>query len=237
MELRSGNTTGVGASTSADTAKPAKIDPRWCLTPQIGETKGDLGPGPHFEKGVKAILKKWTAFRLAVDNGWGGNSSEEKADQVEDDILLWFYNGKGTIYADELEDMLMEAMRVDFNTECEDDSCKEVSLQLTNLYGECARGNYALADELHKAANKGSATKKSVRVKRQRATDGEAVSKQTVEGEDEDSDSSSDESDDEDCPTLTEGMEPIREEPKYEKPEPVVDADGFELVQPRRRKR
>eukprot|EP00959_Pyramimonas_sp_CCMP1952_P171277 3579033-Pyramimonas_sp.AAC.3 len=65
MELRSGNTTGQGASTSADTPK---IDPRWCLTPQMGETKGDLGPGPHFEKGVKAILKKWTAFRLAVDN-------------------------------------------------------------------------------------------------------------------------------------------------------------------------
>ena len=70
------------------------------------------------------------------------------------------------------------------------------------------------------------------------ASDGGAVSKQTVEGDDDDSDSSSDSEDDEECPTLTgEGMEPIREEPKYEKPEPVIDADGFELVQPRRRKR
>ena len=97
MNLRSGNTTGEGASSSAGGAKPAKIDPRWCLTPQMGESKGDLVPGPYFEKGVKAIMSKWTAFRLAVDMGWGGQNSDGKAEDLEDDVLRWFYEGKGEL--------------------------------------------------------------------------------------------------------------------------------------------
>lgn len=59
---------------------------------------------------------------------------------------------------------------------------------------------------------------------------------------DEDDDSSSDESDEEGEPTWTHGkdtedLQPIEEEPKPKKPEKVVDDDGFELVQTRRRKR
>jgi hypothetical protein len=35
-------------------------------------------------------------------------------------------NAAGALYADELEDLLMDAMREDFNTECEDQSPREV---------------------------------------------------------------------------------------------------------------
>jgi len=66
MELRSGAVTGLdgvasmatqesraaaaAAKAAKATASAGKVDPRWCLIPQAGESHGDLEPGPHFEK-------------------------------------------------------------------------------------------------------------------------------------------------------------------------------------------
>lgn len=72
-----------------------QVDPRWCLIPQKGDSHGDLEPGPFFESGIAALMNRWTALRLAVDNGWGGRDGEEKYLNLQDEILEWFYKGKG----------------------------------------------------------------------------------------------------------------------------------------------
>ena len=37
----------------------------------------------------------WTALQLAVENQWGGRSSNQKAAQLESDVLGWFVHLKG----------------------------------------------------------------------------------------------------------------------------------------------
>lgn len=50
---------------------------------------------PRFEQGVVGVFQRWMALRLAVDNGWGGAKSCEKADQMIADTLHWFYTKRG----------------------------------------------------------------------------------------------------------------------------------------------
>ena len=50
---------------------------------------------PQFEEGVKLLLTKWTALQLAVENQWGGRDSRDKAEDMYDEILEWFYKKKG----------------------------------------------------------------------------------------------------------------------------------------------
>lgn len=38
---------------------------------------------------------KWTALQLAIDMGWGGQDSEGKGRALQDEVLDWFYKGKG----------------------------------------------------------------------------------------------------------------------------------------------
>lgn len=48
---------------------------------------------------MDAIFTKWTALQLAIDMGWGGQDSEEKGRLLRDEVLDWFYNGKGAVAA------------------------------------------------------------------------------------------------------------------------------------------
>ncbi len=50
---------------------------------------------PRFEEGVNLLFSRWTALCLAIDNEWGGRNSREKAEQIYNDVLHWFYNHKG----------------------------------------------------------------------------------------------------------------------------------------------
>jgi hypothetical protein len=50
---------------------------------------------PFFEEGVKLLLQRWTGLCLAIENEWGGPSSKEKAEFLYQDVLTWFYRGKG----------------------------------------------------------------------------------------------------------------------------------------------
>lgn len=45
--------------------------------------------------GVHSTFVRWTALQLAVENQWGGRSSNQKAAQLENDVLGWFVHSKG----------------------------------------------------------------------------------------------------------------------------------------------
>jgi len=49
---------------------------------------------PQFEVGVQLVLSRWTALQLALDQQWGGTNTEEKAMNVYDELLDWFYRRK-----------------------------------------------------------------------------------------------------------------------------------------------
>ena len=48
-----------------------------------------------FEEGAVLIFARWTALQLGVQNEWGGPKSAEKAQELLQDVIGWFYNTKG----------------------------------------------------------------------------------------------------------------------------------------------
>lgn len=105
-----------------------------------------------FREGVQLCFARWTALQLAVENGWGGRQSADKARQLERDVVSWFYRSKGQPYADELEELLDEAMLQGFNTEAEDGSLTEVADKLVVIYRACAAGDFEPIKELRALA-------------------------------------------------------------------------------------
>ena len=49
----------------------------------------------QFEEGVNLLFSSWTALCLAIDNEWGGPSSRQKAEQLYQEVLHWFYGHTG----------------------------------------------------------------------------------------------------------------------------------------------
>jgi len=73
------------------TTTAASVDDSTACSPPIARRR------PAFEEGVSAIFTAWTALCLAVENGWGGAQSVDKANQIIQDIIDWFYAKKGAL--------------------------------------------------------------------------------------------------------------------------------------------
>lgn len=191
-------------------------------TGPVAQLSGPAKEG--FEEGVAIIFSQWTALVLAVENQWGGSESASKADYLIEDILEWFYKKKEH-YADELEMELADALLEEFHVEVEDGSPSQVAKQLVELYAACLRNDASVLQQL-----------------RQRQATGAAASKKCVvdlDGAQMDDDSSSsdaDSDDDEVDEDMGDAAAPAAVPLKVPQA-PVVDADGFELVQKRRGRR
>ncbi|KAK9830416.1 hypothetical protein WJX72_011646 [[Myrmecia] bisecta] len=168
---------------------------------------------PAFEEGVSLVLERWTALCLAIDQEWGGANSKQKAQQLYADILNWFYSNKEH-YADDLEVDLEEILLSDFNCETEDGSPLEVAKQLVQFHRECLQGDFSLIERLRRIPPAIASACVRERVDR----DGTVL--------DEEGGSANREDDDMD---MDQAPPAIPLEPKG----PIIDEDGFELVQPK----
>uniref|UniRef100_A0A1D1ZRP3 Pre-rRNA-processing protein TSR2-like protein n=2 Tax=Auxenochlorella protothecoides TaxID=3075 RepID=A0A1D1ZRP3_AUXPR len=180
----------------------------------VGNTASATMPAGHrpaFEAGVQMLFQRWTALQLGVLNEWGGSNSREKAAGIQHEVLEWFYGKKSHEMLD-LADLLDQAISEDFNIQAEDDSPYQLARSLVNMHNQVAQGNYEYVHQL------------------QATPAGAAAASQNAQPAEEEGSSSSGEgsgSDDEG----EEGMD-IDEAPAPAAPKaPVVDADGFELVQ------
>ncbi|KAF2552940.1 hypothetical protein F2Q68_00036613, partial [Brassica cretica] len=83
-------------------------------------------------------------MKAAVDNGWGGRDSHEKANRTLSNVVDYFIHLKGFTFlsgsnnglADILENGLYE-----LNTVADDGSLEEVTETLLDWYYECLEGN------------------------------------------------------------------------------------------------
>ncbi|GAX83506.1 hypothetical protein CEUSTIGMA_g10931.t1 [Chlamydomonas eustigma] len=183
---------------------------------------------PAFEEGIRQIFLRWTALCLAVENSWGGASSKEKAEGLKQEVLDWFYKKKEH-YADELEELLDDAILHDFNVEAEDGSPRQVAEALVSIYKECFEGDYSAVQRMQANAANGAAKSK------RQVVDNDG----TVMGEDSGGDSSSDDDEldnDEEMEDVTitgatgTGAVPMESSRPMG---PVVDEEGFTVVQRR----
>ncbi|KAJ3328998.1 hypothetical protein HDU76_008855 [Blyttiomyces sp. JEL0837] len=185
-----------------------------------------------FEESLDLIFQRWTALQLAITHDMGGRNTLQKVAVLDYGLA---------VEDSELEENLQGYFDECFHVSLEDGSPTQVAKSLCKVFKELAEGNLSTLEALRKATA-GRA---------QRADGGGAVSGsqrgRANADDDEDDDDDSDDDDDEyldeddlvlevaDGEAGSSAMEIVAEPPR--RPEPVVDEDGFELVQKPRRRR
>ncbi|XP_025789937.1 pre-rRNA-processing protein TSR2 homolog isoform X2 [Puma concolor] len=97
-----------------------------------------------FGAGVRAALEAWPALQIAVENGFGGVHSQEKAAWLGGAVEEYFFRN-ADLELDEVEDFLGELMTNEFDTVVEDGSLPQ---QLQTMFHHFQRGDGAALKEM-----------------------------------------------------------------------------------------
>ena len=160
---------------------------------------------------VKRSLDSWTALRLALEHGFVEGNVEEKCIAIKEDLTHLCAQGADQL---DIEELLESAAYHDFNFLDEDKSFKDLARAivtcLRELTTDCVQ--IEVIDKHFPSVS--------------------AALSQSRKGEDQI------ESVDEESALSEMISESTLEEPRAPKPkaEPIIDDDGFELVQPRRKR-
>jgi pre-rRNA-processing protein TSR2 len=165
-----------------------------------------------FARGVLARLETWDTLRLAVQEGWGGPGAPQKRTWLASALVDAFEETAPPPDDQYVEELLLQVLADEFDTDLEDGSAEPVALDIVRLWDETRAGR----DEL---VGRFEARAEGMRGKRAVAQAGKDAEEWEDEEGDED-DSGMDE-DEEEAPQL---MEPRQRE------EPEIDEDGFTLV-------
>ncbi|KAG5365417.1 Pre-rRNA-processing protein [Yarrowia sp. C11] len=174
---------------------------------------GDSQVQGRFELGVCMVLYNWTDLATAVDNSWGGADSEEKREWLVGNIVELFEEST-VLDALDIQTRLSQVMEDEFDTVVDDDSDFMTAQLLIQVWMECSQGIFTTVENQYNKYEKSKNTKSTVK-----------VDDQTTGGDD-----SGDEEDD-DAPELVEGDVEMDDSTTREKQGPIIDEDGFEVVQ------
>ncbi|KAI5610504.1 pre-rRNA-processing protein TSR2-like [Silurus asotus] len=99
-------------------------------------------PREVFSEAVRAVLETWPVLQIAVDNGFGGLYSRQKADWMADAVQQYFHDNSD-LEQDEVEDFLSELMNNEFDTVVDDGSLPQVAQKVCEMFQQCKQGNLA----------------------------------------------------------------------------------------------
>ncbi|XP_029463720.1 pre-rRNA-processing protein TSR2 homolog [Rhinatrema bivittatum] len=97
-------------------------------------------------EGFRATLGAWPVLQIAVENGFGGPHSQEKAEWMVG-VLEQYFQTNADLQQHEVEDFLAEILNNEFDTMVEDGSLPQVAQQLCSLFQQCQRGEEAAVRE------------------------------------------------------------------------------------------
>lgn len=169
-----------------------------------------------FELAVCMAIYKWDELNTAVDNLWGGPKSADKRDWISGVIIELF--DEKVVDLQLIEETLLYAMVDEFEAEIDNDSALEIAVLILKFYRQVAQGKY---DEILALYDKWQLKQQSKKLTTeiQIGADPNNPDAET---------SSEDEGDDQDdVPMLQTESNMEVDEPQG----PIVDDDGFELVQ------
>lgn len=195
-----------------------------------------------FARGVMALFDLWPALTIAVKEEWGGPDSADKKLYLLSAVIDAFEQGASYLPADaagvvhvdpksaqdppldedQVADMLDQYMSDEYEAVLEDGSSDMIAKDVSRLWRDCVAPGERSAEDTVGALERKAAeiAKKPVH----------ATKHDENESDDEEGDWSDEDDDDkEDVPQLVEAK------PK-EKQEPIIDDDGFELVQKKGRR-
>jgi len=130
----------------------------------------------------------------------------------------------------DLEDILVQIMNDEFSVLLEDHSEQHIAKILEQLYLECTHGKYDLVETLKQDSQKVSG---SLGGSKSRKNDDDDDDSSDEDGEDGEAEEGSGESMDVEMGESSSSSAPSRKE----KPEPIIDDDGFETVVRKSRRR
>ena len=172
-----------------------------------------------FARGVIARLELWPALRIVVEQGWGGPDSLAKRRWLASELVDAFDPEPQD--ADYVALMLAQVLEDEFGASIEDGSVEAVAADVVGLWGA---GEDTVREWERKA--------EGARGKR---VDVREVVDEGGDGEDEEEweDEGDEDGDEDEAPQLLGEASDPQQRPS--KTEPVVDEDGFTLVQKGRR--
>lgn len=177
----------------------------------------------NFELGVSMCVHSWSALETAVANNWGGAQSEAKREWMTA-IVVELFNEK-IVDVQLIEETLLNAMLDEFDVNVEDDSSLPVSARVLKVYKQCARGDFSEVRAMYDKWQ-AKAAERELRRRQLQVDLAEDDSSDEESGEDE---------------QLQQAAQPAQQDVDMdvdmEESGPVVDDDGFELVQRKGRRR
>ncbi|KAK1801080.1 hypothetical protein P4O66_022795 [Electrophorus voltai] len=95
-----------------------------------------------FTEAVRAVLETWPVLQIAVDNGFGGAYSPQKAEWMVDALQQYFYDNDD-LEQEEVEDFLSNLMDNEFDTVVDDGSLPQVAKKVCEMFQQCQQGRLA----------------------------------------------------------------------------------------------
>lgn len=163
----------------------------------------------RFELGVACAIFLWDELTIAVQNGWGGPESAEKREWTVGSILDLFQGGE--VALEDVEYRLLGIMQDEFDADVETGTAADVAEAVLASWDCCEKQTYDAVETLYQRLQTRNANGVSEKI-------------DFVEGSSEEEGETMDENDG--------GAQVMEQEPRRE---PIVDDDGFTVVQKKRR--
>jgi pre-rRNA-processing protein TSR2 len=81
-----------------------------------------------FSEGITLIFSGWPVLKVAIEEQWGGHESSQKLQWLIEEITYLFLKDASRSYSsDDIEAILEDVLRAEFNVEVDDGSISHVS--------------------------------------------------------------------------------------------------------------
>jgi pre-rRNA-processing protein TSR2 len=173
-----------------------------------------------FARGVLSRLRTWTALSLAIAQNWGGPESALKLPWLAGVLVDAFEDppAEGIPDAEYIEAMLLQIMEDEFECTLEDESGWDVARDVVRIW-----------DALRRSPEEGTKIVEQMEAKADKVKGKKVEAKR--DGPESDDEGTSDDGDvdmdDAEAPHLL----VVEHTPESKKSDPIVDDDGFRLVQ------
>lgn len=176
----------------------------------------------RFELGVSMCIYKWDALEVAVANNWGGPDSGDKRDWITGIVVELFQ--ERVVDLQSVEEVMLFAMEDEFDVNVEDDSALPIAALIFKIYRECLFENYKTVEEMYTRWQEKQLHRALELAKYQVDLKEDPMNPSSEDEEDHDHDHDH-------APQLVD-TDMMDSEPTG----PIVDEDGFELVQKKGKK-
>lgn len=179
-----------------------------------------------FKEAASCVFDRWTALQLAIDHQMAGVSTRERSQELLEHLSDFFQQYGTEVMDHEIAENLKDFFDQVFNAELDDGSPEQIGKTMVRLYREVVvEGKTEEVEAMKEKARQqhGRAAAASVKANGDDSSDDE-------DGEDESTNAEPMDVDEESRPAL-------QNEPQNRRPEPIIDDDGFELVQSKKGRR